>query len=55
MIARYLNVARLTKLAFEYLIRIANYLVSTKDLCLTLTVLVMTPLGLDLFSLYADS
>ena len=55
VISRYLNVARLTRMAFDYLIRIANYLVSTKDLCLTLTVPEVSPLGLDLFSVYADS
>ena len=55
VIARYLNEPRFTVLAFEYLVRIANYLDSTKHLCLHLTPPGVTPEGLDLFSGYADS
>ncbi len=55
VIARYLSEERLTRLAFEYLIRVGSYLVATKHLCLTLTVPEVTPAGLDLFSVYADS
>jgi hypothetical protein len=55
LLARYLNDERMTQLAFDYLIRIGNYLVSTKELCLTLTAPSMTSAGLDLFSVYCDS
>jgi hypothetical protein len=55
VISRYLSEARLTNLAFRFLLRLANYIVSTKELCLTLA----APRGprgsLDLFSVYADS
>ena len=55
VVSRYLSEARLTKLAFRYLLRLAKYIVSTNELCLTLE----APRGprgsLDLFSAYADS
>ena len=55
VISRYLNEGRLTRLAFRYLCRLGKYIVTTKDLCLTLA----APLGpegeLDLFSVYTDS
>ena len=55
VIARYLSEARLTVLAFRYLLRLAKYIVSTKDLCLTLEAPKGPRGSLDLFSVYADS
>jgi len=45
----------LTLRAFDYLIRVGNYVVSTKDLCLTLTAPSVEGGGLDLFEVHADS
>ena len=55
VLARYVNEARLTQLAFDYLVRIGNYLDNTKHLSLHLTAPEVTPAGLNLFSIYADS
>ena len=54
-LARYMNEERMTQQAFDYLIRVGNYIVSTKELCLTLTTPTVTSSGLDLFSVYCDS
>ena len=40
---------------FEYLLRVARYIVATKHLCLTLTAPAVTPEGLDLFQIHANS
>ena len=55
VISRYLNEAKLTKRAFQYLLRLAKYLVTTKDLCLTLAAPRGSGGGLDLFTVYTDS
>ena len=55
VISRYLNVGRLTKLAFRLLCRLGQYIVATKDLCLTLAAPIGPPGELDLFSVYTDS
>jgi hypothetical protein len=55
VISRYLNEAKLTQLAFRDLLRLAKYIVSTKDLCLTLAASVQCGMGLDLFEVFSDS
>jgi len=55
VLARYLSEPRMTQRVFDYLIRVGTYLVSTKDLCLTLTSPSISCGGLDLFDIHTDS
>jgi hypothetical protein len=55
VLARYLTANRLTQRAFDYLVRVGHYIVSTKELCLTLTAPDAVHGHLDLFDIYADS
>jgi hypothetical protein len=55
VISRYLNETRLTRLAFKYLCRLGKYIVSTKELCLTLRAPMGPPGQLDLFTVYSDA